>query len=131
MSRSENAVGQMKNKNNCCQSVLLAFADLVDLAPEELKKLGAGFGGGMGCMEGTCGALCGAEMILGLVKAGAGPVRGEAATLHRAFTEKCGSSLCKEIKGRDTGKVLCSCPDCVRNAADLLDAALAAPKEQP
>lgn len=129
MSRSENAVALMQNKNNCCQSVLLAFAGLVGLPPEDLKKLGAGFGGGMGCMEGTCGALCGAEMILGLVKAGSGPVRGDAAALHRAFTAKCGSSICKEIKGRDTGKVLCSCPDCVRNAADILEAALAPAKE--
>lgn len=129
MSRSENAVALMREKNNCCQSVLLAFADLTGLSPDVLKKIGAPFGGGMGCMEGTCGALCGAETILGLVKAGGGPVRGDAAALHRAFTAKCGSSLCKEIKGRDTGKVLCSCPDCVRYAADLLDAVLAAPKE--
>ncbi|MBQ6157798.1 MAG: C_GCAxxG_C_C family protein [Thermoguttaceae bacterium] len=129
MSRSEDALKHMQNRNNCCQSVLLAFADLVTLPPDELKKLGAGFGGGMGCMEGTCGALCGAEMILGLARAAGGPVGREAGALHRAFAAKCGSSICKEIKGRDTGKVLCSCPNCVRNAADLLDAVLAAPKE--
>ena len=32
------------------------------------------------------------------------------------FRERCGAVLCKDLKGRDTGTVLCSCPDCVRNA---------------
>ena len=70
----------------------------------------------MGGMEGTCGALVAVEMLLGLRKYAGAPVMGEARQLHQAFTEACGASLCKDLKGRDTGKVLCECPECCRNA---------------
>ncbi len=86
-----------------------------------LKRIGAGFGLGMGGMEGTCGALCGAEMILGLTKYKGSPIRNDAKELHRKFTQICGGSICRELKGVGTGKVLCSCDDCVRNAVALLE----------
>jgi hypothetical protein len=40
--------------------------------------------------------------------------------MQGAFTETCGASLCKDLKGRDTGRALCSCDDCVRCAVDLI-----------
>jgi Putative redox-active protein (C_GCAxxG_C_C). len=112
---------QLKREMNCCQAVLVAFADVLGRSEAELLRMGSGFGSGMGTMEGTCGALVGAELLLGIIKDGA-PVMRDARTLHRAFTETCGASLCKDLKGRDTGKVLCSCDDCVRAAVDLVEA---------
>ena len=38
--------------------------------------------------------------------------------LTTSFREKCGSTVCRELKGIDTGKVLCSCQDCIRNAVE-------------
>lgn len=32
------------------------------------------------------------------------------------FERKCGATICKDLKGIGTGKVLCPCPECVRNA---------------
>ena len=32
------------------------------------------------------------------------------------FKEKNGSYLCRELKGVETGKVLCSCPQCIMDA---------------
>ena len=32
------------------------------------------------------------------------------------FAELCGATICRDLKGIGTGKVLCSCEDCVRNA---------------
>lgn len=107
---------------NCCQAVACVFADESGLSEETLRKLGAGFGLGMGTMEGTCGALCGAQMILGLMKYEGKPIRDNAAELYREFMEKCGgASICREIKGVGTGKVLCSCDDCVRNAVAIVE----------
>ena len=106
---------------NCAQAVACVFAEETGASEETLRKLGAGFGLGMGLMEATCGALCGAQMVLGLVKYNGKPIRTDAAGLYQAFTEKCGASICKEIKGVKTGKVLCSCDDCVRNAVALLE----------
>ena len=107
---------------NCCQAVACVFSNEVGIDEETLKKLGAGFGLGMGCMEATCGALCGAQMILGLKKYQGKPIRQNAAELHKKFVEKCGASICKDIKGVNNGnKILCSCDDCVRNAVELVE----------
>ena len=106
---------------NCCQAVACVFTEETGLDEQTLRKLGAGFGVGMGCMEATCGALCGAEMVLGMIKFQGKPIRQDAAELHKKFTEKCGASICKELKGVDTGKMLCSCDDCVYNAVGILE----------
>ncbi len=52
--------------HNCCQSVLLSFADELGITPEAAFKLGANFGGGMKCGS-TCGAVTSALMTLGLL----------------------------------------------------------------
>ena len=44
--------------------------------------------------------------------------------VHQSFKEKSGATICKELKGIGTGKVLCSCDDCVRNAVKLLEDAI-------
>ncbi len=104
---------------NCCQAVLFAFSDKLNLSGEQLKQMGAAFGLGMGGMEGTCGALCAAEMLLGLKQFQQGkPVRSTAQKMHQYFTEKSGASICKDLKGIETGTMLCSCDDCVRNAVE-------------
>ena len=106
---------------NCCQAVACVFSEEVGLDENILRKIGAGFGLGMGCTEATCGALCGAQMILGLKKYNGKPIRQNAAELYKKFVEKCGGSICKEIKGVKTGKILCSCDDCVKNAVEILE----------
>ena len=104
-----------KKEMNCCQAVLVAFASELGRSEEELLRLGSGFGSGMGTMEGTCGALVGAIMVSSLLSE-----KGEAMAASRAilprFKELCGATICRDLKGIDTGKVLCSCENCVRNA---------------
>lgn len=104
---------------NCCQAVLCAYANEMNMDRETVMKLGAAFGSGMATTEGTCGALVGAGMVLGML--GRQPVRPQARTLYSAFVHKCGSAVCRELKGSDTGSALCSCEDCVRNAAQLVE----------
>ncbi len=118
--KRQEAIERKHGGYNCCQAVLGAFADKTPYTEEQLLALGAAFGAGMGGMEGTCGALIGAEMLLGMIKDGA-PVMRDARMLHRAFTETCGASLCKDLKGRETGRAVCSCDDCVRCAVDLIE----------
>lgn len=103
---------------NCAQSVALAIADLVNGNKEELAKITSGFGLGMGNMEATCGALVGAAIMVGLKSNGSGatPLNKK---LSSNFKEKCRSLVCKEIKGVETKKVLCSCDDCVKNAVTV------------
>jgi C_GCAxxG_C_C family probable redox protein len=109
----------LKSQMNCCQAVLLAYADELRLPPDTLMRLGSAFGSGMATTEGTCGALVGAETVLGLL--GKQPVRADARQLFTEFERLCGSTVCKTLKGIGTGKVLCSCEDCVRNAAAAVE----------
>lgn len=100
---------------NCAQAVTQAFADQIPVEAETLKKLGAGYAAGMGCMESTCGALIGAVMVAGVVTIGKGTPR-ISKELMQSFQEKCGATICKDLKGVETGAPLCPCPECVRNA---------------
>ena len=68
MNKSEQAVEFFRSGMNCAQSVILSFADELNLNRDQALKLAAGFGGGMGRMQGTCGAVTGAYMVLGLVR---------------------------------------------------------------
>ncbi len=54
MDRIEKAVEYKHNGYNCCQAVLEAFSDELELSEDQIRTLGSGFGIGMGCMEATC-----------------------------------------------------------------------------
>ena len=117
----EYAVDLKHRGYNCCQAVLCAYASEMGIASGTLQRLGAGFGGGMGCMEATCGALCGAQMALGLLRGEGASIRREARALYQRFTALCGAGICKELKGVGGGAPLCACDDCVRHAAEALE----------
>ena len=105
-----------KREMNCCQAVLVAFADRLGKSEDELLRLGSGFGSGMATMEGTCGALVGAIMVSSLLSPD-GEARNNSRAIMSRFKELCGgATICRDLKGIGTGKVLCSCEDCVRNA---------------
>ena len=120
MTRAEKAA-ELKRSHNCCQAVLLACEDKLPLDADTLLALGSTFGSGMGGMKGTCGALVGAEMALGLLGYQGSSMNRYSRELFASFEEKCGSSVCVEIKGVLTGRVLCSCEDCCRNAVEALE----------
>lgn len=120
MKRSDRGA-EYKRSHNCCQAVLLAFEDLLPYDKESLLMLGAAFGSGMGGMMGTCGALVGAEMALGMLSQKTGGMNGMSRRLFQAFEEKCGASRCIDLKGVLTGHMLCSCEDCVRYAVEAVE----------
>ena len=107
---------QRKKEMNCCQAVLVAFADRLGKGEDDLLRLGSGFGSGMATMEGTCGALVGAIMVSSLLS-DEGEARNNSRAIMSRFKELCGgATICRDLKGIETGKMLCSCEDCVRNA---------------
>ena len=106
---------QRKKEMNCCQAVLVAFADKLGKEEDDLLRLGSGFGSGMATMEGTCGALVGAIMVSSLLSA-EGEARNNSRAIMSRFKELCGgATICRDLKGIETGKMLCSCENCVRN----------------
>ena len=118
--RAEKAV-EYKKSCNCAQAVLLAFQEELGKTEEELLALGSGFGAGMGGMEATCGALCGAAMAAGLLNRSDSPTKGITNAMLQEFKEKAGATICGDLKGIKTRKMLCSCDDCVRIATVALD----------
>jgi C_GCAxxG_C_C family probable redox protein len=67
MEKSLRAKSLFLSGYNCAQSVLLSFAPDLHYSEELAQKLAAGFGGGMGKTQHTCGAVTGAVMVLGLI----------------------------------------------------------------
>ena len=122
MTRIENAVYLKANGlANCAQAVVKSYGDLTNLDEETLNALASGFGQGMGCLESTCGALIGANIILGLKNDSTIQTKALSKLLLKDFEKASGATICKDLKGIETGKVLCSCNDCVKNACQALE----------
>ena len=119
--KRELAVRNKHNGMNCCQAVIAVYAEELGIDIETAKRLGAAFGMGMGNMSGNCGALVGAQMVLGLKEYTGRPVAAKARSVYAQFAGRCGATICIDIKGVTTGRVLCSCDDCVANAVDILE----------
>ncbi len=132
MTKKELAIALHDRKFNCCQSVACAFAQEAGVDALTLFRAAEGFGFGMGCMEGTCGALSGAVLLAGFVNSDgnldAPASKADTYKLSKALTEKfrekCGADCCHELKGIGTGTMLCSCPDCIKNAVECIQEVL-------
>lgn len=113
---------------NCAQAVACAFQDQVDLPMESLFKVSEGLGLGGGDMQGTCGAVAAISLVMGLRESSGNLEHpdSKAATykcvreLAKIFRDQNGSTICKELKGVETGKVLRTCPDCISDAVKIL-----------
>ncbi|MFQ8689660.1 MAG: C-GCAxxG-C-C family (seleno)protein, partial [Blautia sp.] len=66
--RSMKALEYHKRGYNCAQSVACSFSDTVTIDEDTLFRVVEGFGGGMGGLKGTCGALSGAIAVAGLLR---------------------------------------------------------------
>ena len=110
---------------NCAQAVACVYCDLVGIDEATLFRMTEAFGGGMGGMQGTCGAVSGACALAGLKASTANleepnSKRSSYALskeIVKQFTEQNGSIVCKELKGVGTGTPLRSCQDCIKDAA--------------
>lgn len=132
MTRQEKAIALHNRGFNCAQAVACAFAEELGVQEELLFAACEGFGLGMGGMEATCGAVSGAVMAAGFKNSSGDPKNPttKAATykytrdITRAFAEKNKTLVCKELKGVETGNVLRSCQDCIRDAVEIAERVL-------
>ena len=65
-SKVEQAVSYFQKGFNCSQSILASYCTEFGLNQSIALKLATGFGGGMGRLGKTCGAVSGALMVIGL-----------------------------------------------------------------
>ena len=114
------------NSHNCAQAILHTYADIAGISEDEAMNIAAmniagAFGGGMGNMEGTCGALVGSGLVLGLVNKDKAKSMKQMRQIMTKFQERNGATQCKLLKGIGTKVVLRECPDCVADAAEFLE----------
>jgi len=110
---------------NCAQAVACAYSEKLGLDEKILYQLSSGLGVGMGSMEGSCGAVTAAAMVIGMLAQKKGLSNRDSLRLSRQLTndfeEKNQALTCKTLKGRDTGNVLRDCGGCVSDSAKLLE----------
>ncbi len=107
MNRREAAVANFMKGYNCSQSIVLAFADKLQIDEASLMRLSSSFGGGMGRLREVCGSVSGMFMVAGLLYGYDGPETGQVKADHyariqelaRRFEEKHGSIVCRELLG--------------------------------
>ena len=144
--RGERARAIFQEGYNCCQAVLLAFADVLEanaLAEEDLlKSVGSGFGGGFGRMREVCGAFSGCTVLSGFLSPAVTPGY-DSRTANYALVQE----LAADFRERNGGSIICGellglrerkadgpepsertteycrkrpCPEIVRNAATIV-----------
>jgi C_GCAxxG_C_C family probable redox protein len=144
MSNVEKAVDRFTEGFSCAQAILSTFAPGLGLDEETALKLASGFGGGMGRMGKTCGAVTGAFMAIGL-KYGKTKADDEeskertymlACEFAKRFESNNGSVTCNDLLGCDIATpegmrraeaedlFNTLCPKLVRNAAEILEGLL-------
>lgn len=105
MDRITKAEELFRDGYNCSQSVVGAFCEDIGLDFDTAMKLSEGFGGGMGRMRLTCGAVSGMTMVVGMLlsKGSGGDSRKEVyETVHSLadrFTKENGSLICADLLG--------------------------------
>jgi len=141
MSRIEEAISSLKENFNCAQSIFGPYATHYGLDRDKALKISSGFGGGMTLSGGTCGAVTGAFMVIGL-KNGMGSSKDKEAKkktyqvikeFSNLFQEKIGSVACTNILGCDLStpegvdyfkqneSLVKKCFQCVKTAAEILE----------
>lgn len=90
---------------NCAQAVVVAFHDTLGISERQAARLSSSFGGGMGRMRETCGAVSGMLLVAGLLYGYDVPGDDESKKRHYQlvqalagkFREKEHSIICREI----------------------------------
>jgi C_GCAxxG_C_C family probable redox protein len=65
-SKKDKAITSFRSGLNCAQAVLTAYSDSLGFDNNLALNLSCGFGGGMGRLQETCGAVSGSYMVLGI-----------------------------------------------------------------
>ena len=150
MALPDDAVAMFNQRFNCSQAVLATCGVKHGLDRRTALRVAEAFGGGMGRMGLTCGAVTGAFMTIGLVHAKLSAEDelsrqksiGLARRFREKFEEKHGSICCRELlecdlstprgyqEAIDRGLFASVCPWLVHDAVTILEELLGEEKKQ-
>ena len=128
MNRVEKSMEYHKKGYNCAQAVICSFADKLGISEKDAFKVSEALGFGVSDSFGTCGAVTGMALVMGMVNSTGNLEKPDSKAdtyrkvreLNAKFRAKNGSTICREIKGMDSGKILRSCDGCIEDAVRLL-----------
>ncbi len=101
MSRAERAKEYFLQGYNCSQAVALAFQDVMGVDEKTVSKLMLPFGGGLGRLRLTCGAVSGMAAAIGAIEADA-----EISSENKKRTYAITQALCNQFK-TENGSLIC------------------------
>jgi C_GCAxxG_C_C family probable redox protein len=141
MDKVDHALSTFDSGFNCSQSVLTAFCNELGLQNEPAFRIAGAFGGGMGRMGKTCGAVTGGFMVIGLkhgqTQSNDKTAKDRTYAVVREFADlfakEHGSIECRELLAcdistpegfktaneKDLFKTIC--PKCVESAVKILE----------
>ena len=137
----DKAIQSFQSGMNCAQAVVTAYADRLKFDPDLAAGLSCGFGGGMGRLQQTCGALTGAFMVLGIHNSRLYTDRAELKNvtytqvrkINEKFRQRQGATDCRSLLGcdlqtdegmhyhKDTHQSKTICEKCIAASIELLD----------
>lgn len=136
--RIQKALENRKKGYNCSQSVICAYCDLFGVDEKTAFMMSEGFGGGMGQMRETCGAVTAMFMLLGLKNScGNLEMPASKASTYKLiqesaekFKNKNSSIVCSELLGLNGQPKLRSCEGCIEDACMIFEEYLALEKKE-
>lgn len=147
MSKAQQALDLFSKHHNCAQAIVCAYGPEEGLSERDSARIAAPFGGGIGRLGETCGAVTGAIVVLGL-RYGEHTTtdpRAKAALYERVrelvtrFGARHGSAVCRDLlgcdlstpegfrKAQDRKLHQTLCPQFVRSAAEILEEMVGTP----
>lgn len=135
---AEQATAYFNDNFNCAQAILCTYCEQFGLDKTVAAQIARGFGAGMGRLQGVCGAVASAVMVLGLKYGNAAgndiAAREQIYNLVREFThrfeERNKTIICRELLGVDllngdmatnTARFKSLCPKMIRDAVEILE----------
>ena len=109
MTRIDETIKKHDKGYNCAQAIACTYCDLVGMDEETMFKVAEG------CKNST------GNLDKPNSKASTYKLSRE---IMQKFKEKNSTTTCKVLKGVETGKLLRTCPDCIRDAAAIVEEVL-------
>ncbi len=139
--KQNDAIHGFYNGKNCAQSVINGYAHEFGMDTEQVLNIAGSFGGGMGKLQQTCGAVTGSYMLIGLFNSNRLANEDEIKTTNvrmvqefqKRFTEVNGTDQCSDLIKTDLnteeGRQVFEqeelkdrvCSKCIKSAIEILD----------
>lgn len=124
-SKVEKKIEELRETKSCSQSTLMGLCEDTEYSQDDLSKIASGFSGGIGgtFAEGSCGAVTGATLAIGLLEEDEDKIKAYTKEMFEAFKDKYTSVRCDIISKNGEDKTPCTecCVFAGKKVCDLIN----------